>query len=188
MTNIIIRACKERTDYIKQIVNHIPDAIIVWDQCGNAMETFYRALEAAGDAPVIHMEDDVLLAENFRAKAESIIAVHCNEVVQMFSMRKKDIAIGSRREPGRTFLMGQCFYVPQYLSADIRAYAGNWSRHQEHPTGLDTMVSDYLRKNRLQYWLHVPSLVQHRECISLIDSRRSKYRQSPTFQANKTHE
>lgn len=49
-------------------------------------------------------------------------------------------------------------------------------------SGLDLMVADWLKGRREKYWIHVPSLVQHRTLPSLIDSRRSTKRQSQTFE------
>ena len=45
--------------------------------------------------------------------------------------------------------------------------------------GFPNASDEDLRK--LAYWIHVPSLVQHRVAVSMIDSRRSSKRQSKTF-------
>lgn len=80
-------------------------------------------------------------------------------------------------------MYGQCFFLPEGMSASLLEYAKSWKRLQEHPTGLDLMVADFLKENLIRYWLHVPSLVQHRVTVSMISPRRSKYRQSLTFEA-----
>jgi hypothetical protein len=43
------------------------------------------------------------------------------------------------------------------------------------------MMGDYFKQQKIRYWQHVPSLVQHAEGISLINPRRSGKRTSPTF-------
>lgn len=176
---IIIRACRERQQWVDYLLSRLSDAEVVYDTTRNAMDTFFAALRAAGDDAVIHMEDDVILTKDFTAKAATVIAEHPDHAIQFFSRRSKDIEIGSRWEPGSSFLAGLCFYLPPGMSADLMRY--DWPRRTEHPTGLDLMVADYLKANKQRYWLHVPSLVQHRICTSLIDPHRSRYRQSITF-------
>ncbi len=43
------------------------------------------------------------------------------------------------------------------------------------------MVADFLKERHMRYYIHVPSLVEHRIGKSLIDPRRSSRRQSLTF-------
>jgi hypothetical protein len=178
---IIIRACGERARFVDYLLSRLPGSLVVWDLWSDAMETFLRALEAAGDSAALHMEDDVLLTRDFVAKAAAVLERHGDRPVQFFSLPRKRDALGSRLEPGRTFCMGQCFYLPPGMSRKLLEYAPTWPRRMEHPTGLDLMVADFLRGRRQQYWLHMPSLVQHRRLPSLIDPRRSKSRQSASF-------
>lgn len=167
--------------WVEYLLRRLPDARVVWDRHSNAMETFLRALEAAGDAAALHMEDDALLTRDFVRKVEAVLEPRREIPVQFFSLPRKRDALGSRLEPGRSFCMGQCFYLPAGMSRELLDYAPTWPRRTEHPTGLDLMVADFLRERRLQYWLHMPSLVQHRRLPSLIDPRRSTVRQSKSF-------
>lgn len=177
----IIRLMPEREKFLPEIKEQIPNLIIVRDKTRNAMDTFLDALEAAGEDAAVHLEDDIILTNNFKKKIERVIADHKNEVVQFFSRRKKDLEVGSRYEPGSSFIYGQCFYLPDGYSKMIREYYPSWERKEEHPTGLDYMVADFLKSRKERYFLHVPSLVDHRAVTSLIDSRRSRFRQSKTF-------
>lgn len=180
VTQFLIRACRERQEFVDYLLERIPGAVVIYDTNRNAMDTFRAALAAAGDGPAVHMEDDIILTRRFTEKVEAAIAERPHMPIQFFSMRKADLTVGSREEPGRTFLMGQCFYLPAGMSRELLAY--RWPRLREHPTGLDLMVADFMRERRMRYWLHVPSLVQHRRGKSLIDPRRSSYRQSFTFE------
>ena len=111
-TNRIVRAMRERKEYVDYITSRI-DVNVLYDTTGNAMETFLEALRMAGDEPCIHMEEDILLTSNFDEKIESVISENKDIVIQFFSMRKKDLTIGSRLESGRTFCMNQCFYLTE---------------------------------------------------------------------------
>ena len=176
---IIIRAVRDRAPYIDYLTERLPAAEWCFDQKRNAMDTFLRALDMAGNDPVVHMEDDTLLTDGFLPALRAAIAERPGRVIQFFSMRKADLSIGSRWDGD--FMMGQCFYLPAGYSAALREYWPRWPGKIEHPTGLDTMVCDWLKSRREKYWLHVPSLVDHRDCKSLINPRRSTKRQSLTF-------
>jgi GR25 family glycosyltransferase involved in LPS biosynthesis len=181
----IIRAVPEREHWIGEIIRQIPHLEIVRDASRNAMETFLRALLEAGDAPAVHLEDDVVLTSDFLAKAEPVIAAHPDRIVQFFSLRKGDAETGSRWMPGRSFGMNQCFYLPAGYSDLLYEYCAAWpglnTKANSHFGGYDTMMAAWLGKRREQYWLHVPSLVQHRVTKSFIDPRRSSKRQSVSF-------
>lgn len=171
---------RDRAPYIDYLTQQLPLAEWCFDQKRNAMDTFLRALEMAGQDAVVHMEDDTILSNGFMPRLKAAIAENPNKVIQFFSMRKADLTIGSRLDG--SFMMGQCFYLPAGYSAAIRAYYPTWHNREKHPTGLDTMIADWLKSRREKYWIHVPSLVDHRDCKSLIDRRRSTKRQSLTFQ------
>lgn len=181
MTRLIIRAMRERQECVDYLSAHLPDAEFCFDQTRNAMDTFLSALDLAGDDPVVHMEEDIWLAEGFRDKLEAAIAEKPDSVIQFFSMRTKDLTIGSRWDYGYSFLMAQCFYVPAGMSKRIRDYFPGWAGIEKHPTGLDTMVADFFADNKIKYWIHVPSLVDHRVGPSMIDKRRKHTRVSKTF-------
>jgi hypothetical protein len=156
---------------------------IVWDSQHHAYETFLDALFfAAAIGDVIHMEDDVQLTSGWRGKAEAVIAAHREDVIQFFSMRGADLTTGSRTEPGRTFLMAQCFYVPARLAGPLAEFAPGWIGREADPTGVDLAVRAFLVAEGATYHLHVPSLVQHHRWRSAINPRRGSGRQSRSFE------
>jgi hypothetical protein len=177
---IIIRAVAERAAMVDYLLSELPDAEVVWDVTRNALDTFLEALRRAGNEPAVHMEDDTLLTSNFRQKLTAAIEERPAVISQFFSMRKDDLTVGSRWD--KNFLMGQCFYMPATYSHQLLDYSARWPGRAKHPTGLDTMLSDWLKERHESYWIHIPSLVEHRQVKSAIDSRRSSKRQSKTFQ------
>jgi len=179
MTRIIIRAVKERQGYVDYLQQNLPDAEVCWDSTRNAMNTFLDSLRVAGDDAVIHMEDDAVLATNFRERVEEEIAKQPDKVIQFFSMRKGDIEIGSRWDGN--FLAAVCFYFPEGYSKELLSYFPVWGNRKAHPTGLDTMIGDWLKKRKERYWVVVPNLADHQIGKSAIDSRRSSKRVSKTF-------
>lgn len=156
---------------------------IVWDTDQHAFHTWRDVLRRAEDGPVVVLQDDVILTDNWRDKIEAVIAEHPGDVIQFFSLRRNDDELGSRYLPGRSYLMNQCYYLPVGMPGSLLEFVRNWeTEHPELSTGDDSAMAAYLRANRLRYWLHVPSLVQHRTWTSEINSRRPRNRQSRTFE------
>lgn len=181
MTRIIVKAMPSRQEHVDYLLARIPDLEVCWDQRRDAWDTYIRGLALAGAEASVQLEDDIVLTRNFRTKLEGVIAQRPDALIQFFSMRKADLTVGSRWERGGTFAMNQCTYYPAGMGPEIMAFAETWPRRAEHPTGYDLMLADFLKARRLKYWLHVPSLVDHRVARSLIDGRRSSKRQSLTF-------
>lgn len=187
MAPFVVRTVAGREQFVEYLRAHIPMLVVIADRTRNALDTFVDACRSVGDGAAVHMEDDVLLTSEFVNRIESSIRTRPAMPIQFFSMRSADMTVGSREEPGRTFLMGQCFYLPAGVSAELARYSQRWPRRNRHPTGLDMMVADYLAEQKQRYWIHVPSLVQHRKCKSAIDPRRASSRQSPTFENPDAH-
>lgn len=167
------------------------EATVVWDQKRNAMDTWLRMLEAAGGDAAIFLEDDIELASNWRAKVEAVLDDgHRDDVVQFFSMRDADVTVGSRYEPGRTFSMNQCYYLPKGAARELIEYTPGWlDRHPEsraaNKSPYDWVMRGWMKDNGIKYWISVPSLVQHRKWKSAIDPRRGSGRASKTFEENR---
>lgn len=178
----IVTAVPEREAYVAALADELPDLEIVRDSDRSAMTTFLQALALIGRDGAVLLQDDVLLTSDFRRKAEAVIDQHVTTLVQFFSMRQSDLKLGSRRQPGRRFLALLCVYLPPAYADAIASYYPRWPKRGGNFRGwVDVMVRDWLVEHRLSYWLHSPSLVQHRQVRSVIDPRRSSRRQSPSF-------
>jgi hypothetical protein len=164
------------------------EVTVTWDQDHDAYDTFVRNLEAAGqaEAGAVFMEDDVILTRDFGTKITAVIAEHPTDVIQFYSNRDADLTTGSRYESGRGFMNNQCWYAPPGLAPDLAAHLRAWPARLDgrDPTGYDLAMADHFKANRIRYWISVPSLVQHRDMRSVINSRRPHgvLRQSRTFQ------
>tara|TARA_R110000822_G_scaffold24746_1_gene75144 strand:- start:1368 stop:1931 length:564 start_codon:yes stop_codon:yes gene_type:complete len=179
----ILRTCKGRESYVDYIAKQIPSVEICFDDRGGAMWNFIKSLEITGDDPVVNIEDDIVITKNFQEKAMAVINEKPDSVIQFFSMRKADKTIGSRWDSGASYLMAQCTYFPSKVSKGLLAYSKKYDRIDHKSQPLDSMVADYLKKTKQRYWIHCPSLVDHRVGVSMIDSRRAKTnRQSFTFE------
>lgn len=160
-------------------------ADITWDQHYDAYETFVRNLQSAGEEAAIFLEDDIELTDMWPYKINEAINGHPDVLIQFYSNRKDDLTAGARWEPGRSFMNNQCWYAPPHMAANLAVYLSAWPRRLDgtDPTGYDLAMQDYLKANQLDYWLHVPSLVQHKPGKSVINPKRphGKIRQSKSF-------
>lgn len=178
-TKFIVRKVPERD--ISELITNIPGLIVVEDRTRNAMDTFIDALKEAGTSAAVHLEDDVILCDNFLEVVQKHIEENPDKVIQFFSRRKDDFKIGTRMISGGAFLSTVCFYLPEGMSEDLIYYYKTWDRLNEHPTGTDLMVADYLKLKKIRFINIVPNPVDHKEGKSAIDPRRSSKRQSYTF-------
>lgn len=183
---IIITAVKERKSYVDYLLKNLPFPIVLYDDNNENIPNNYKAkanfLKALGETKgekAIIMEDDILLTKDFFHKAIIEINKKPNVLIQFFSMRKNDLEIGSRLD--NNFLMNQCFYLPRGYGMEIIEFEKTRDKESEHFGASDILMRDFLKSRKEKYWIHVPSLVQHRIAKSVIDQRRSSKRQSLTF-------
>ena len=149
---------------------------------GNAMETFLKSCEMSKDEDSLNMEDDIILTENFLAKAMEQINMTPAMFISFFTL--KNSIEKTSMVAGRTFCMHQCVYQPAWLNKGVLEYYPTWKetkRGKENPTGNDLLVADYLASKSMNYILYQPSLVQHMIMKSRINPKRSTKRQSKTF-------
>lgn len=154
---------------------------IVWDRGRNPYKTFLRVLETIGDEPAWVIEDDVDLCDDFTARAAEVADTHPDLIIRAFSLGTRTGLV-----PGVEFYSTVCTYYPAGAAAGILAYAAGLTKEDHRREALDQLhdhlVGLWLDSTGQSYWLHTPSLVQHRIGPSLIDPRgRDKDRRSPTF-------
>ena len=179
---VIVRFTPARWDaFSGYLMPKLPGAIPIIDDGRGAMQTFLQALEEAGDSPALILEDDIVLTRNFYSKASRAIQQRPEQIIQFFSRSVRDWSLGTRKKAGSTFSMNQCTYFPAFVCPRIRAFYETWPAREENPTGYDIMIADFLADRSWGYWVHVPSLVEHRQVVSEINPRRSSKRQSTTF-------
>jgi len=177
----IVTAVKEREPFVNYLKYHIPELQVVWDKHKNPMETFMRAWGEHPNNASLRFQDDVILTKNFLEKVHSVINKYPNDVIQFFSMRKADIEVGSRWENGGNWIGNLCHYLPEGMPNEIYEFGLSWKGIAENPTADDLLMRDYFKANKIKYFLHCPSLVEHAQVYSVVDRKRSKFRNSKTF-------
>jgi hypothetical protein len=92
---IIIRAVRDRAPYIDYLTERLPAAEWCFDQKRNAMDTFLRALDMAGNGPVVHMEDDTVLSEGFLPALRAAIAERPDQLKALLDTSDKFRALAN---------------------------------------------------------------------------------------------
>lgn len=180
---IVLRGCQQRIEFVNELKSQIANLTVVMDNDNNAMHTFLRAMQTAGNEACVHLEDDIILTSDFESKLDAAIQAKPDSVIQFFSMRKDDLLVGSRWDYGGKFMMCQCFYFPENYSAYLLDYYKVWPKRAAQPrSGYDLLVADFLKSRKEKYWIYIPNLVNHRKVRSVINTRRSMLRQSKTFE------
>jgi hypothetical protein len=186
---MIIMTCKGREHLANRLKEQLPNAIINYDNFTNvgkmtttAWFNYVRGWKLAGDEACLQMDDDIELCDDFENKIKEAINKYPDNVIQFFSMRKKDLTEGTRFESGRTFMMQQCYYLPKGVAKGIVEFSKkfyDYTLEKNCPT--DHCIADYMTSNKMKYVIWIPNLVNHLEEKSAIDKRRSSKRQSLTF-------
>lgn len=159
----------------------IPNLQISLDIKHDAMGNFLNSMRMT-DKPCVHIEDDIELCDNFVEKITAAVNEYPNYIINFFSLRKEDYEIGKPHfVAGSRFMMNQCFYIPAGVGQQIADYYEQWVRKHEHPTGYDLLMADFMKDNKMRYVQWFPHLVNHIECKSLINPKRSSKRTDKNF-------
>ena len=174
---VIIQKVEARN--IDNILEQIPDAIVHTDYTGNATLGFIDSLKLGTGSDILKLEDDIELCDDFVNKVQKTISEYPNRVISFFTLKK----INKTKElSGRTFCSSCAMFIPdRFAKGIIEFHKKGWNKIDIHPTGYDLMFGDYLTSINEKYILTNPSLVQHKQIVSVINSRRSKYRQAKNF-------
>ena len=165
---------------ISLLLSQLNNVSVYVDTNKKPLESFIQTLKLAENNSALYMEDDIILSKDFINDTSSFINANDNYVINFWTL-KKSIKETTLMSPS-SFMSNLCVYFPNYhIEGLIDFYNKGWNRIDEHPTGMDLMVRDYLVSTKTKYWLYQPSLVQHKKIVSAINPRRSKYRQSITF-------
>lgn len=167
---------------ISEIQAAIPNLKVCVDYRHDAMGNFLNSMRMT-DAPSVHLEDDVVLCNGFLDKIVDAVSAYPDHIINFFSLRGEDYEIGKPYlVPGRRYIGNVCFYLPEHYGPMIADYYKEWKGKEKDPTGYDLMMADFLKGRKEKYVQWFPHLVNHMECKSLINPRRSSKRTDKRFQ------
>lgn len=162
----------QRQELLAELVNRLPHVIVI-DCEGKPLETFERSLIRAGHW---HLEDDAILAPDFLPRVTALVKRYGHRVIRGFSLSEPRHGWAAPS----TYNSMVAVWIPQGYGPEIAGYLRRWSKREEHPTGFDTVLREWLVRRKEKYWWESPCVVQHAESKSLIGPRSSK-RKSPSY-------
>lgn len=175
----VVRAIESRRPFVEEILKQIPEALVYYDKYGDAMKSYLHVCEnIICGKPAVLLEDDIILTSNFKEKIESVIADYPKTLINFFSLSKKYTEPHIKK--GREYCMSQCEYFPEGFSLKVVESYKTWPLREQEPNAYDYLVG-YAWGYSRPYLVWCPSLVQHRQVKSVINSKRSTKRQSITF-------
>lgn len=164
----------DRAGVVRYLQQHLPITLIV-DQRQSIYHTNLMAYKKQVDEGVgaIHLEDDIALTQRFEEKVAAALKGKEHAIVNFFTLKnKRNQRLGSRWEPGASFASQVCTYIPLEIAKGLLVYGPSWKRLSEKwHEGSDTMVKEFLVQHRLQWYAHVPCLVQHLDLQSLVNPK-----------------
>lgn len=179
---------REHIDLTKNLLKSMDSDIEIIENLEKgkgANETFIDGFRISKDRPFIKLEDDVILCTNFCEEIEKAIKeIGEDRFISFFTLKTFD-PVENKELNGSTFCSSLCFYVPSGMSSKIIEYYETKWKHskvaKENPTGFDYIIRDFLKENKIKYYMVLPNLVQHQVGKSVINERRSSKRQSLYF-------
>jgi len=190
-------ATPERIACVNELKRHIPDLIVIEDTDKDPMGTFCKALTYDISRPIVQLEDDIELCDDFVNIIERRIEEAPNAVINFFGHIKSK-RTRSKWQKGKYFLWLQCTYFPPGYGDMIADYWPIW-RDIKGPeyisqmshmsksylytvdTLFDQLVAFWLDSRNESYYVSLPALVQHLPITSALHSELSVNRQNKTF-------
>lgn len=134
---------------ISHLLSIFPDAEVEVVRCeGNPMETFVAAMLATNDG-ALFLEDDAEFSSAFQCAHLDELQFRRDHALTLF---RRDV-----REPGIYWLPGSkwlynvAFWAPPGMGSAVTDYARTWRRRDEHPTGFDLIIRDWLVSRRYRF-------------------------------------
>lgn len=156
------------------------DFDVILDEKRNAFDTWQRMLLSSDNESCVFMEDDIILCDDFIEDIENAISENPYDIITFFTLKN---VTETQYLKGRTFVMNQCYYIPQGMIYELHEFSKEWLKTERglaHPTGYDYCMADYMNYQKLDYLVWVPNLVQHKAEKSRLGNRSSK-RQTKLF-------
>jgi hypothetical protein len=171
MLSITIMASPERKHYVDWLLAKIPNTPVVWDRGLGIWDTCSRAWELRDKTKPYHLvlQEDTIIPDNFIELVDQQLAKLPDRTAAIFytgmaAERRAIASKGSFFSPKIYNEVAIC--LPSDLIDDMLRFAKKLNMDS------DKVISRYCRRHRVKMWNVIPSLVEHREDISLY---RTKY-------------
>lgn len=184
--SIAIMAHPSRGHHVKELMEELPSAEVVWDEINDRWDTGRRAMlafSAAADWHVV-VQDDALLCRRFREGVESALAsVPADQPVSFYTGKTQPCAPEVKQAVARALEAGKSWFS---MRGPLWGVAIAMPTHMIEPMieavddlpipNYDMRMAEYFIKQDIDCYYSIPSLVNHRvgpENPSLVEDRGS---------------
>ena len=178
----VIQAVPKRHWMVTELLEQIPTALVLYDLNRQPVRTFVQSALLTSGRPFVHLEDDVILGENFQERIEAVIAKRPGKVSTFF---RGNEASNEGLQPPQYFNWMQCVYFPEGWALDFYEWCVEVNYHPDPESrweDIDGVVRAYLISKKERFFQAGISFVQHRVARSAINEKRSRVRQSLSFE------
>jgi len=186
MTTITAQCIPERLDYIKNELKALKGVVYHVDkERKGSFGSFKDMLSIKVADYRLHLQDDVILADNFGdaiPDIEALMDVRGIDVLSLFAPRRKRIIEAYNQNilidefPNFLWLQATMFSARFVGLMQMEIEYTNQTKHD------DVFVADVLKKYGVKAYVFLPSLVQHNVDLgSSMSHANSKRRTSPVF-------
>ncbi len=187
--NYNIMAHESRKEFIPYLQDILGDAEVIWDKENNCLETRIRCLEhhiKSGKEYGITIQDDAILADNFKKKAEDFINSIGEEAVYNFYYKKgqPEQPVTEAVRSGKNYIKERRlwneigFAMPVKLMQEMIDYL---TPILKRGSKKDWQIQYFLTKKKIPVYFSLPSLVDHRIIPSILNRSTSKQRTALWF-------
>lgn len=161
---------EERRHNVEVMKQQIPDLHIVVSNRENVFEHHIDLFNIGDEYDgIVILEDDVQLCKNFKKRLVSVLEQHPGEIVSFFESACTRGELHSEHRKGRIFNWCQCNYYPKsackvlHDPENMEPFKKYFYEKLNEPWNypIDRYIPFVLSRNKLDYWMQVPFLVQH---------------------------
>lgn len=180
---IRIMACKEREENVNKLLLSLGEwATPIWDTDHNSCHTLCRVLDS--DEPMLVLEDDIELCENFLKRAMVEIDEHSDSFVMFYSCKNWEKVEAENKRLwipyNRPFVFTQAYYVPAWIGKKLSKFLETNTYANRHRYSIG--INQFLIEEWIDRYLVQPSLVQHIGKVSIWDAGKNfPMHQSKTY-------
>lgn len=161
---VTVQAIEERLDYITGLTKSLDPIIYVDKRRTNAFDSFADMLDYEVDNYRLHLQDDIILADNFKEYLPWVLKFMENQnldVVSLFSPArgsiKKAFDEGMRYVRYKNYVGNIAVIFSKFFVQKLRDNVANAKNTQDD----DLFINEVLEKEGIKAWAHLPVIVQH---------------------------
>ena len=179
-------AVPERKEFVEELLKELGDVPVAWENGSGIWDTRCRAMLMRPEDSTHHVviQDDAILCNNFKEKVEKYVLKYPDCAISLYmgtrdreSFKKNVVPlITDAKENNRDIVdynwlsWGVGLVLPSNIIQDIIIFWNNKERWLRHD---DSRIGTYLVKHNIKLIYTYPSLVDHRESMSIIENKQT---------------